>query len=145
MKASLTALLVAAVHLCANAQAPADGSRADSSWNGLRLKTDVAGLDGLLAKDWLLTHSDGRVQDKRDYLGELASRGRTNQAISNEDVVYGSYGTTAVVTGVSAQSGVSQGTPWRGRFTFTRVWVLIDNDWKMVSSHSSRIALQANN
>ncbi|WP_056269749.1 MULTISPECIES: nuclear transport factor 2 family protein [unclassified Roseateles] len=141
MKASIPVfLLAAAVHLSAAAQAPMGLSSADASWNELRLKSDVAGLDRLLAPDWLLTHSDGRVQDKRDYLGELASRGRTNQVILNEDVVVRGYGNTAVVTGVSVQSGVSQGTPWSGRFRFTRVWVLVDNSWKMVSSHSSRIS-----
>lgn len=30
----------------------------DASWNELRLRADVAGLDRLLADDWLLTHSD---------------------------------------------------------------------------------------
>jgi hypothetical protein len=32
--------------------------RADASWNELRLRADVAGLDRLLADDWLLAHSD---------------------------------------------------------------------------------------
>lgn len=46
----------------------------DANWNTLRLKSDVAGLDKLLADDWVLTHSDdwvlthsdGKVQTKAD-------------------------------------------------------------------------------
>ncbi len=114
----------------------------DTSWNDLRLKADVAGLDKLLADDWLLTHSDGRVQDKKDYLQELSSRSRSNQAIENEDVSIRHYGVTAVVTGTSVQAGTSNGLPWSGRFRYTRVWILREGRWQMVASHSSRIAVE---
>lgn len=114
----------------------------DTSWNDLRLKADVAGLDKLLADDWLLTHSDGRVQDKKDYLQELSSRTRSNQAIENEGVSIRRYGGTAVVTGTSVQAGTSNGLPWSGRFRYTRVWILREGRWQMVASHSSRIAVE---
>jgi ketosteroid isomerase-like protein len=114
----------------------------DTSWNDLRLKADVAGLDKLLADDWLLTHSDGRVQDKKDYLQELSSRSRSNQAIENEDVSIRHYGGTAVVTGTSVQAGTSNGLLWSGRFRYTRVWILREGRWQMVASHSSRIAVE---
>lgn len=113
----------------------------DASWNDLRLKPDVEGLDRILAEDWLLTHSDGRVQNKAEYLEELRARTRRNQAIGNEDVRLRRYGATAVVTGTSVQSAVSNGQPWSGRFRFTRVWVQRDGRWIMVASHSSRIGV----
>lgn len=112
----------------------------DSAWNTLRLQGQADQLAGLLAPDWLLTHSDGRVQTKAEYLDELRSRSRTNQAIRNEDVQVRRYGPTAVVTGVSVQAGTSAGQPWEGRFRFTRVWVQQGGDWVMVASHSSRLA-----
>ncbi|NUN70165.1 MAG: nuclear transport factor 2 family protein [Bacteroidetes bacterium] len=46
----------------------------------------------------------------------------------------------AVVTGISVQSGISNGQPWQGRFRFTRIWVMRSGAWVMVSSHSLRIA-----
>lgn len=114
--------------------------KVDATWNDLRLKGDVDGLGPLLADDWMLTHSDGRTQTKADYLGELASRTRSNQQIENEDVSLRIYGDTAIVTGVSVQSGTNGGKPWSGRFRFTRVWVRDGGHWKMVASHSSRVA-----
>ncbi len=111
----------------------------DATWNELRLKPDVAGLDKLLVDDWLLTHSDGRVQTKVEYLEELSTRSRANQAIRNEDVRTRIYGETGVVTGTSVQSGVNNGQPFSGRFRFTRVWTRRDGSWRMVASHSSRI------
>ena len=112
----------------------------DATWNELRMKPDVAGLDRILADDWMLTHSDGRVQYKADYLDELRTSARRNSGIGNEDVLARRYGDTVVVTGTSVQSGVSNGVPWNGRFRFTRVWVQRDGAWKMIASHSSRIA-----
>jgi ketosteroid isomerase-like protein len=114
----------------------------DASWNSLRLESDVEGLERLLCDDWLLTHSDGRVQDKADYLKELSSRTRANQVIENQDVEVRLHGDTAVVTGTSVQAGTSNGQPWSGRFRFTRTWILRDGDWRMLASHSSRIATQ---
>lgn len=111
----------------------------DATWNDLRLAANAAGLEPLLADDWLLTHSDGRVQSKREYLDELRTGSRSNQAISNESVVVRLYGESAVVTGTSIQSGVSNGQPWSGRFRFTRVWIRRAGHWLMVASHSSRI------
>ena len=115
-------------------------SQIDAGWNALRLKGDAQSLGALLADDWMLTHSVGRVQYKADYLQELATRSRTNSLIENADVKLRSYGDTAVVTGNSIQSGMTDGKPWQGKFRFTRVWVHLLGKWTMVSSHSSRIA-----
>jgi ketosteroid isomerase-like protein len=117
----------------------------DSAWNALRLRGDARGLEPLLASTWLLTHSDGRTQDKRDYLDELSrgSRGgRVNTAITNADVRVQVYGDAAVITGASVQSGIgADGQPFSGRFRFTRVWVRQEGHWVMVASHSSREAV----
>lgn len=134
---ALGMLCVAAT--AASAQDPALLHR-DSLWNSLRLRGDAAALAPLLADDWRLTHSDGRVQDKREYLDELASRRRSNSQVENIGVQVGSYGGAAIVTGISVQSGVTDGVPWSGRFRFTRSWILRDGQWVMVASHSSRCA-----
>lgn len=112
----------------------------DASWNTHRLASNVQALDSLLADDWILTHSDGRVQNKLEYLKELRTGKRSNQSITNDSVQLRFYDKSAVVTGISVQSGISNGQPWQGRFRFTRVWVLRSDAWVMVSSHSSRIA-----
>lgn len=112
----------------------------DSLWNSLRLTGDATALAPLLAADWLLTHSDGRTQDKPDYLAELATRRRSNSQVENIGVRVRLYGHTAVITGISVQSGVTDGQPWSGRFRFTRTWIRRDAVWLMVASHSSRCA-----
>ncbi len=137
---ALTAVLLLLLSAPGWARPPATLEQADTAWNQLRLQGDAQALAPLLAEDWLLTHSDGRVQHKADYLQELATRQRRNTRIDNEDVQVRRYGTTAVVTGTSLQAAVSDGQPWQGRFRFTRVWVQRDGGWQMVASHSSRLA-----
>ena len=122
------------------AQTPATLEQADTAWNQLRLQGDAKALAPLLADDWLLTHSDGRVQHKADYLQELATRQRRNTRIDNEDVQVRQHGDIAVITGTSVQAAISDGKPWEGRFRFTRVWLLRDGQWQMLASHSSRLA-----
>lgn len=131
--------LVLAFASLAGAQDAKSLTAVDATWNELRMKPEVAALERLLVDDWLLTHSDGRVQDKREYLEELRTRTRANSSIANEDVAVRVYGTTGVVTGTSVQSGTNNGQPFGGKFRFTRVWVW-DGAWRMVGSHSSRIA-----
>lgn len=140
--AFLLACLLSVPALCTAAEVDDSLHAADARWNSLRLLPDVEGLSTLLADDWVLTHSDGRVQHKADYLGELSTRSRSNQSIGNEDVQVRRYGDTAVVTGTSVQAGTRDGTPWSGRFRFTRTWVWAEDRWQMVASHSSRIATQ---
>ncbi|HZX78126.1 nuclear transport factor 2 family protein [Lysobacter sp.] len=140
MMRALLLCLALVISLPALAETDAELLALDATWNELRMKPDVAGLDRILADDWMLTHSDGRVQYKADYLDELRTSTRRNQGIGNEDLRVRRYGDTMVVTGASVQSGISNGQPWSGRFRFTRTWVKRDGAWIMVSSHSSRVA-----
>lgn len=142
MKRMMWAFILAASTAAAFAQDTSlqELKKLDADWNVLRLKGDARALGALLADDWMLTHSDGRVQSKADYLQELATKSRTNSQIENVDVQVRPYRETAVITGTSVQSGVSDGKPWQGKFRFTRVWVHLPERWVMVSSHSSRIA-----
>ncbi|MBQ5950077.1 nuclear transport factor 2 family protein [Massilia sp. ST3] len=133
------ALALAGAPMAAQALDAALAAR-DASWNTLRQQADVDALERLIAPDFVLVHSDGRVQRKADYLAELRSRQRVNGPIVNQDVTIREYGAVAVVNGVSVQSAVSNGKPWSGRFRFTRVWLKQGGDWVLVSSHSSRIA-----
>lgn len=142
MKTFKRVILAVSLAACAPLVLAADPALAarDASWNELRQRSDVAGLDKMLDPGFVLVHSDGRVQYKADYLDELRTKSRVNGEIRNQDVVIREYGNMAVVNGVSVQSGVSNGKPWNGRFRFTRVWVQRDGVWVMVSSHSSRVA-----
>jgi hypothetical protein len=113
---------------------------ADLQWNHFRLHNDAKSLEPLLAERWVLTHSDGKVQYKADYLAQLATGTRRNTAITNHDSEIRIYGDTAIVTGKSVQSGGGEQGPFSGSFRFTRTWMWQDGRWVMLASHSSRLA-----
>jgi hypothetical protein len=139
MRRVLCAALLAA---CAQAQAgPREEALqlADMQWNHFRLQADARSLEPMLDERWMLTHSDGKVQYKSDYLAQLATGSRRNTAITNQDSEIRYYGDTAIVTGKSVQSGVGEQGPFSGSFRFTRTWVWRDGRWVMVASHSSRL------
>lgn len=134
----LLAALLAGASLPAIAAGP-DLREIDAQWNRLRLASDTAGLGALLVDDFVLTHSDGKVQHKADYLADLDRRTRVNHAIDNHDVEVRRHGDTAIVTGRTVQHGVGEQGPFRGAFRFTRVWVLQEGQWRLAASHSSRL------
>jgi ketosteroid isomerase-like protein len=136
------AVLLACIASPAAATGP-DLREVDAQWNRLRLASDTAGLGALLVDDFVLTHSDGKVQHKADYLADLDRRTRVNHAIDNHDVEVRRHGDTAVVTGRTVQHGVGEQGPFRGAFRFTRVWVLQDGQWRLAASHSSRLLADA--
>lgn len=93
----------------------------------------------LLADEFVLTHSDGRVENKHSYLQDLASSNRVNTQIENFDVQIRCFEHTAIVTGRTLQQGISAGKKWQGEFRFTRVWFYQNNQWLLQASHSSRL------
>ncbi len=123
----------------ARADAQAELRAIDARWNALRLASDVDGLARLLRDDFVLTHSDGRVEDKRSYVGDLGRGSRVNHAIDNFDVEVRQHGDVAIVTGRTLQRGVGNGVPFEGQFRFTRVWLRSDGVWQLAASHSSRL------
>ena len=112
--------------------------QADTDWSRLRLQGDASALAALLAEDWLLPRSDGRVQHRTGYLQgqELATRTR----IDNADVQVRRYGDTAVITGTRVQAATRNSQPREGRLRFTCVSALRDGHWQRLSSHSSRLS-----
>jgi hypothetical protein len=62
--ALLLLLLALALPARASASSDEDLLALDARWNTLRLQPDAPALEALLADDWMLTHSDGRVQHK---------------------------------------------------------------------------------
>lgn len=111
----------------------------DQQWNQFRLHSDVKRLGALLSDDFVLTHSDGWLENKLSYLQDLSSSNRVNTQIENFDVQIRCFENTALVTGRTLQQGISAGKKWQGEFRFTRVWFYQNNQWLLQASHSSRL------
>jgi ketosteroid isomerase-like protein len=108
-------------------------------WNESRVRADVAALDRLLADGWTVTHGDGTINTKAEYLADLKSGDRKFFAdVKQDDFSVRIYDDTAVAAGLSDSKVEYKGRPSGGALRFTRVYVKRDGRWVMIVSHATR-------
>jgi acetamidase/formamidase/ketosteroid isomerase-like protein len=108
-------------------------------WNGSRVRADVAALDTLLDAGWTVTHGDGTINTKAEYLADLKSGARKFFAdVKQDDFSVRVYGDTAVAAGISDSKVEYKGKPSGGALRFTRVYVKRDGRWVMITSHATK-------
>jgi ketosteroid isomerase-like protein len=111
----------------------------EKRWNESRVRADVAALDRLLAEGWTVTHGDGTINTKAEYLADLKSGDRKFFAdVKQDDFSVRIYGDTAVAAGLSDSKVEYKGKPSGGALRFTRVYVKRDGRWLMIVSHATR-------
>jgi ketosteroid isomerase-like protein len=112
---------------------------AEKLWNESRVRADVAALDRLLADDWTVTHGDGTIDTKKQYLDDLRTGVRKFAGdVKQDDFTVRITGDTAVAAGVSDSKVEYKGRPSGGALRFTRVYVRRDGRWVMITSHATR-------
>jgi ketosteroid isomerase-like protein len=138
--AIVAAILVAVLPAPARAAEPEQEIRAmEQLWNASRVRADVAALDRLLADGWTVTHGDGTINTKAEYLADLKSGDRKFFAdVKQDDFSVRIYGDTAVAAGLSDSKVEYKGKPSGGALRFTRVYVKRDGRWVMIVSHATR-------
>jgi acetamidase/formamidase/ketosteroid isomerase-like protein len=111
----------------------------EKQWNEARVKADIATLDRILAPGWTVTHGDGTINTKAEYLADLKSGARTFSADVKEDQLSVRIdGDTAIASGLSDSKVTYKGKPSGGPLRFTRVYVKRDGRWIMVATHATR-------
>jgi ketosteroid isomerase-like protein len=111
----------------------------EKTWNEARVKADVATLGRILAEGWTVTHGDGTINTKAEYLADLKSGDRKFFAdVKQDDFTVRFYGDTAVAAGISDSKVEYKGRPSGGALRFTRVYVRRGTGWVMVVSHATR-------
>ena len=136
-----SALLLFVCPLLADTDGQADQEiRAmEKLWNESRVRADVVALGKLLADNWTVTHGDGTINTKAEYLADLKSGARKFFGdVKQDDFTVRLYGDTAVAAGISDSKVEYKGKPSGGALRFTRVYVKRDGRWQMIVSHATR-------
>ena len=108
-------------------------------WNESRVRADVAALDRLLDDRWTVTHGDGTINTKAEYLADLKSGARKFFSdVKQDDFSVRIYGDTAIAAGLSDSKVEYKGKPSGGALRFTRVYVKRNGRWVMIASHATR-------
>jgi ketosteroid isomerase-like protein len=132
-------LLGAASFAAPTAAVDAEIRAMEKQWNEARVKADVATLERILDRDWTVTHGDGTINTRAEYLGDLKSGARKFSADVTEDHVdVRLYGDTAIASGTSDSKVEYKGKPSGGPLRFTRVYIKRDGRWVMIVTQATR-------
>jgi ketosteroid isomerase-like protein len=108
-------------------------------WNESRVRADVAALGALLDDRWTVTHGDGTINTKAEYLADLKSGVRRFFGdVKQDDFTVRVYGDTAVAAGSSQSTVTLNGQPQGGALHFTRVYVKRNGAWKMIVTQATQ-------
>ncbi len=99
---------------------------------------DRAAIERIIAPDWSVTGTDGRVGGRADVLRDVfETKVHRISVLEIDDVSVRVFGETAVVTGRTHGRGEYSNVPYDVTLRFTDVFVRRDGRWQAVASHAS--------
>jgi ketosteroid isomerase-like protein len=100
--------------------------------------SDRAGIERIIAPDWTVTGTDGRVSTRGDVLRDVfETKIHRISTVEIDDVGVRVFGDAAVVTGRTHGRGEYANVPYDVTIRFTDVFVRRDSRWQAVASHAS--------
>ena len=117
--------------------------QAERDWASAVVKKDYAVLERVLADDLIYTHSDGRLETKKDYLDGLRSGKQTYNAAEPQSIDVRLIGKDVAVvrSKLRMTAAVAGKEPTPANFSALRVYQLKgDGRWQMIAHQSARLA-----
>lgn len=114
----------------------------EKDWAAAVVKKDYAALDRVFSDDLAYTHSDGRLDTKKNFIEALRSGKQTYEAAEHQSIDVRVLGPdVAVVRGrlrMTAAAGGQKATP--ANFSILRVYQSKNGRWQLVAHQSARLA-----
>jgi ketosteroid isomerase-like protein len=140
-------LLPLALLLCACAGARGPGAapeqavlEAEQRWYTALAAKDVAALEQVLAREFVLNGSAPGLESRETYLQTARMSERTLEPVALEQRQVRVYGEAAVTTGRGQLRGVYKARPIALTFQYTSMFVLRGGRWQAVASHVSVVS-----
>ncbi len=114
----------------------------EAKWNDAYKRNDAAGMESVLADDFIITVEDGTTFSKTGYLAHTADSALHLQISEMSDFRVRMHGNIAIVTGAYHEKGTSKERPYESRHRFTDVWMKTNGSWQVIASHYSIPASQ---
>jgi ketosteroid isomerase-like protein len=103
------------------------------------LKSDIKVLDFIIADDLIFTDHTSHVMDKASDLEAHRTGSVKIEALEPSERIIKTYGNTAIVSVLMKIRGKYMDQSFQGSNRYTRVWVNINNSWKIVAGHSTLV------
>ena len=135
------ALLIAAMLLGSAANAadlPADLAKAVKDYDEAQIHGDKAELQRLVADDYTLVNSSGRIQSKAELIADYTAPGYKIEPFEIMQPVEKVWSDGAVMGGVVDLRGTEGGKPFAVKLRFADIWAKRNGKWQVIYTHVSR-------
>jgi hypothetical protein len=135
------ALLIAAMLLGSGADAaalPADLAKAVKDYDEAQIHGDKAELQRLVADDYTLVNSSGRIQSKAELIADYTAPGYKIEPFEIMEPVEKVWSDGAVMGGVVDLRGTDGGKPFAVKLRFADIWAKRNGKWQVIYTHVSR-------
>ncbi|MBS0366025.1 MAG: nuclear transport factor 2 family protein [Proteobacteria bacterium] len=122
----------------ATAVLPPDLRAAVTAYDRAQVRGDRAALERLLADDYLLVNSHGKLESKEQLIADYTAPGFSLQPFTVEQPVQRYWENGAVTGGVATLSGTDGGKSYRVRLRFTDVWAKRKGVWQVIYTQAAR-------
>lgn len=119
-------------------QAKHEVAQREKEWREAWIRGDAEALDGLHADDYLVINYLGQRQTKAQVMTDVRAGVFKYDSMEHRDVVMRVYGDVVVVNARTINRGHRGERDVSGEFSYTRVYVRRDGQWRAVLSQYTR-------
>jgi hypothetical protein len=133
--------LIATLLLCSltnAAEVPADLAKAVKDYDEAQIHGDKAELQRLVADDYTLVNSSGRVQSKAELIADYTTPGYKIEPFEILQPVEKVWSDGAVMGGVVNLRGIDGGKPFSVTLRFADIWAKRNGKWQVIYTHVSK-------
>lgn len=120
------------------ADLPADLAKAVKDYDEAQVHGNKAELQRLVADDYTLVNSSGRVQNKAGLIADYTTPGYKIEPFEIQQPVEKVWSDGAVMGGVVDLRGVDGGKPFAVTLRFADIWAKRNGKWQVVYTHVSK-------
>lgn len=117
---------------------PADLAKAVKDYDHAQIHGNSAELQRLVANDYTLVNSTGRVQTKAELIADYTAPGYKIEPFEILEPVEKVWGDGAVMGGLVHLRGVEGGKPFAVTLRFADIWAKRNDQWQVIYTHVSR-------
>jgi hypothetical protein len=120
------------------ADLPADLAKAVKDYDEAQVHGNKAELQRLVADDYTLVNSSGRVQNKAELIADYTTPGYKIEPFQIQQPVEKVWSDGAVMGGVVDLRGIDGGKPFAVTLRFADIWAKRNGKWQVVYTHVSK-------
>ena len=120
------------------ADMPADLAKAVKDYDEAQVHGNKAELQRLVADDYTLVNSSGRVQNKAELITDYTTPGYKIEPFEIQQPVEKVWSDGAVMGGVVDLRGIDGGKPFAVTLRFADIWAKRNGKWQVVYTHVSK-------